>query len=140
MNYKEWVDGFGRMYRIHDNNEDGLNLGVGSSVNYYYPNGSIEMENFFLNGILHREDGPAKIMYNPDGSIYFEYFYLGGLKHRKDGPAIISHVKDSICEEAFYINGGFLGLGEKGFWALWKRLTEVERNNSSILKYLARYS
>jgi|ERR1700691_2718672 len=38
----------------------------------------------YLNGKLHREDGPAII--HPDGAL--EY-YLNGLRHREDGPAAI---------------------------------------------------
>jgi hypothetical protein len=39
---------------------------------------------YYINGKLHRLDGPA-IIY-PDGS---EYYYLNGKCHRVDGPAII---------------------------------------------------
>src|ERR1700691_4077197 len=46
-----------------------------------YHDGSIE---YYLNGELHRENGPA-IIY-PNGSIYY---YLNGKSHREDGPAAI---------------------------------------------------
>jgi hypothetical protein len=39
---------------------------------------------WYLNGKLHREDGPAVIY--PDGS---QYWYLSGDLHREDGPAVI---------------------------------------------------
>jgi hypothetical protein len=39
---------------------------------------------WWLNGKLHREDGPAVIY--PDGS---QYWYLSGDLHREDGPAVI---------------------------------------------------
>jgi hypothetical protein len=39
---------------------------------------------WFLNGYLHREDGPATI--GPDGS---QAWFLNGKYHREDGPAII---------------------------------------------------
>jgi hypothetical protein len=38
---------------------------------------------WFLNGILHREDGPA--IEDADGS---RWWYLNGERHREDGPAI----------------------------------------------------
>ena len=41
-------------------------------------------ECWYLNGELHRTDGPAVI--TSDG---FEYWYLNGKLHRTDGPAII---------------------------------------------------
>ena len=58
-----------------------------------YDNGSKE---WFLNGNLHREDGPACEW--ADGS---KYWYLNGERHREDGPA---------CEWAngtkyWYLNG-----------------------------------
>jgi hypothetical protein len=47
-----------------------------------YPNGTKE---WYLNGKLHREDGPA-VEYS-DGT---KYWYLNGKLHREDGPAIES--------------------------------------------------
>ena len=47
-----------------------------------YPSGIIC---YYLNGKLHREDGPAVIW--PTGNV--EY-YLNGKCHREDGPAIIN--------------------------------------------------
>jgi hypothetical protein len=41
-------------------------------------------ERWFLNGKLHREDGPAVI--RADGT---QYWYLNGVIHREDGPAVI---------------------------------------------------
>lgn len=61
--------------------------------------------------------------------------------HREDGPAFVGHDADgSIYVEHFYIDGEFLGAYEKGFWALWEKLTEVERQAPALLKCLARYS
>jgi hypothetical protein len=39
---------------------------------------------YFKNGVLHREDGPAKIC--SDGT---EEWYLNGIRHREGGPAIV---------------------------------------------------
>jgi hypothetical protein len=92
-------------------------------------------------GRYHREDGPAFIIYDPCGNIYYEGFRLHGYQHRKFGPAEIHYNPDgSIYYECFYLEGVCLGREKIGFWALWERLTEVERNSPSILKYLARYS
>jgi hypothetical protein len=38
---------------------------------------------YYLNGILHREDGPAVELYNRD-----KYWYFNGKLHRESGPAI----------------------------------------------------
>lgn len=92
-------------------------------------------------GLFHREDGPAQIWYNPDGSIHWEEFYINGDLHRESGPAYIQYNPDGSIEiEYFYIHGELLGDDEEGFWALWDRLTEVGRQTSNLLTYLARYS
>jgi len=58
-----------------------------------YPSGNIH---YYLNGLLHREDGPAIIFSH--GTL--EYF-LNGEIHREDGPAIIfSHGRLD-----YYLNG-----------------------------------
>ena len=41
-------------------------------------------QRWYLNGVLHREGGPAVI--EPEGS---QSYWLNGLRHREDGPAII---------------------------------------------------
>jgi len=35
----------------------------------------------------------------------------------------------------WYFNGGFLGLGDKGFWALWELLNEEERSDWKLLQW-----
>ena len=64
-------------------------------------------------GLIHREDGPAQICYNPDGPIEIEYFYVAGES---------------------------LGYDEEGFWALWEKLTEGQRQAPGIIRYLVKFS
>jgi hypothetical protein len=106
-----------------------------------YSDGSFKREWLTEDCELHRELGPAIIYYRPDGSIEEEYFFLSGVKHREFGPAAIYYGPDrSIDEEWFYLHGEYLGIDEEGFWALWDRLTDKQRNNPEILKCLARFS
>jgi len=51
---------------------------------------------WYLNGKLHREDGPAAI--DPNGT---KRWYLNGKRHREDGPAEI-HADGS---KRWYLNG-----------------------------------
>ena len=51
---------------------------------------------YYLNGELHREDGPAFIW--GDGTVFY---YLNGSLHREDGPAIIR--TDGTV--SYFING-----------------------------------
>jgi len=90
---------------------------------------------------LHRESGPARIRYFPDGLICLEQFWVNGFLHRESGPAYIRYNTDgSIDWEEFHIAGEFLGIDNEGFWKLWERLDERQRQAPNILKYLARYS
>ena len=52
---------------------------------------------WWLNGRIHREDGPA-IEYSNGG----KYWYLNGKRHREDGPAV--ELYDGI--KFWYLNGG----------------------------------
>ena len=56
-----------------------------------YPDG---IQRWYLNGKLHREDGPAVIY--PDG---YKEWWLKGKLHREDGPAVIDG------SQFWYLNG-----------------------------------
>jgi hypothetical protein len=58
-----------------------------------YSNGTME---WYLNGKLHREDGPAVERSNGN-----KYWYLNGKRHREDGPAI----EHSSGYKAWYLDG-----------------------------------
>ena len=53
---------------------------------------------WFLNGVFHREDGPARIFNNGN-----KIWYKNGVKHREDGPAVIYW---DDCEE-YWLEGKF---------------------------------
>ena len=75
---------------------------------YWYLNGELHREDgpaieyasgdkaWYLNGSPHREDGPAIERANGDKS-----WWLNGERHRPDGPAI----EDADGYKAFYLNG-----------------------------------
>ena len=70
-------------------------------------NGNVSSESYYINGKLHREDGPALIFYYYEkGNILSEYYYLNGKRHREDGAAYIYYYQDgNIYYEAYYLNG-----------------------------------
>ena len=81
---------------------------------------------WYLNGQLHREDGPA-IEYS-NGS---KYWYLNGQRHRTDGPAV--EYKDDY--KAWYLNDKLhrtdgpaveYGNGSKSWYLNGQQLTEQE--------------
>jgi hypothetical protein len=67
----------------------------GPAMIYYADGGVIERE-WWLNGLMHREDGPAF-----EGRSH-ELWYIHGKCHRLDGPADINF---SVNRTLWYING-----------------------------------
>ena len=86
-------------------------------------------KHWYKDGILHREDGPA-VEYT-DGT---KQWYRDGKLHREDGPAVewVNGATD------WYLEGVHLGYRYTGFWNLWDRLTDTQRANPNLLKYLPR--
>ena len=73
---------------------------------YYRPDGSVRLEEYWLDDQLHRTDGPAIIWYNPAGSVERECYFLDHQLHRDSGPAIIWYDEDSRPkEEQYWLDG-----------------------------------
>ena len=82
------------------------------------PDGS---KHWYLNGLRHREDGPA-IEYT-DGT---KYWYLNGKRHREDGPAI-DHADGN---KKWYLNDKKIivrNCDSPEFKKRWKKLLELEK-------------
>ena len=82
----------------------------------YHPDGSIEWQQWWLNGKRHRDNGPASIGYyqildeqsstKSCGSIEWQSWWLNGKRHRVDGPASIKYRLDgSILKQLWFLNG-----------------------------------
>jgi hypothetical protein len=82
---------------------------------------------WYLNGLLHREDGPAMIFANGT-----KFWFLNNKRHREDGPAAEYPDDTNI----WYLNDDCLGEGDEGFWALWKLLTDEQRNCLNLHMHL----
>jgi len=83
---------------------------------------------WFLNGNLHREDGPAIELSNGD-----KHWYLMGKRHREDGPAIeyASGYKEWYLNGNLHREDGPAFEGSNGYkeWYLnGKNLTEAQFN------------
>ena len=80
---------------------------------YYYNSGELEYERWYLNGKLHRTDGPASISYYESGEPRYEAWWLNNKLHRTDGPAYISHYNSGELEcEAWWLNNKLLSKEE----------------------------
>jgi hypothetical protein len=63
-------------------------------------------EQYFINDLLNREDGPAKKIFHTNHKIAEEGYFITGFYHREDGPAFIRYDEQgNIKEEEYYLNG-----------------------------------
>ena len=73
--------------------------------NYLYVEKTHDTISYYLNRILHRNDGPAKIEYNNDGNISKEEYWINNEIYRENGPSVIYYFKDgSIFNEIYFKN------------------------------------
>ena len=67
--------------------------------------GQLKRERFYVDGVLHREDGPALLQYRKNGRIKEESWLFEEEYHREDGPALIFYHKNGqIKQEIWYIH------------------------------------
>lgn len=141
MSYKEFKDDHGFLRKEWRNELGQFHREDGPAEIICYDDGETLLKAFWLNGFRHRDFGPAQIRYYLDGSIEREAFYVSGISHRESGPTEICYEPDgSIKWEYFSIGGESLGYNKVGFWAFWAMLSEEQKQEPSILKYLAKFS
>ena len=72
-----------------------------------YVNGDCE---WLINGITHREDGPAYTSLDD----YYRAYYKNGLRHREDGPAIVFRDGSVL----YYVYGVQMNVDEFNEWKI----------------------
>jgi hypothetical protein len=141
MSYREYKDFSDYFHKEWRDDKWDLHREDGPAKISFYPDGSLNAEHYSIKGKMHRNGAPAQIFYNRNGSAAVCSFWNYDKRHRIDGPAYFAYDScGSIGGEEFWINNKLLGHKEEGFWKLWERLTEVERQATALLKYLAIYS
>ena len=88
-----------------------------------YKNGT---KRWYLNGKLHRLDGPAVELLTGT-----KRWYLNGKHHREDGPA----VELSTGTKEWYLVGKCIGENDKGFWEFLDSISEDKKKNPKLLEY-----
>jgi len=63
-----------------------------------------------------------------------KHWYKDDQRHREDGPAI----EWASGYLHWYFNDEFLGRGTQDFWELWDRLTDEQRANPTLLRWMPR--
>jgi len=104
----------------------------------YYLNGLLHREDghafedsnggkaYYINGRLHREDGPAIEWKNG-----YKEWCISGMRHREDGPARIWEGR--IQYEEYYIHGTYF-LHEEDYWKEIKRIKSLNYILSNLIK------
>lgn len=74
----------------------------------YYPDGRIATQTWHNDkNELHRLDGPAHIYWSYDDYILrYESWYINGQLHRDEGPAVMKFKNEKCIGEKWYHNGG----------------------------------
>lgn len=75
-----------------------------TSINEY-DDGYIKRITHTYKNKLHNENGPATISYLSDGTRYREEYWINGIRHRSDGPAFIQYDTSDVCRELYFYNG-----------------------------------
>lgn len=78
MSYRDWKDYKGYFHKEWRDEAGFLHRKFAPAYIIYYPDSSIEWEQFCVDGKINREDGPALVKYLTDGSIESEVFYFDG--------------------------------------------------------------
>ena len=74
---------------------------------WYYKNGQIETESWWMNNKHHRKDGPSYIWYYENGQVHSEFWCLNNKQHRKDGPAEIWYYENGEINSGHWFYNGF---------------------------------
>ena len=81
----------------------------GPAIIRYYENGNKFCEKYYANNNLYNKNGPTGIFYYKNGNKKHEEYYTNNELHNENGPAIIKYYEDSsIRNKEYYINGEFI--------------------------------
>jgi antitoxin component YwqK of YwqJK toxin-antitoxin module len=84
----------------------------------YFENGNLRSRECFLEGELHRLDGPAYEGFYLDGILLFREWRQNGLLHRLDGPACQEFYKNgALSLHVWYVNNSKHRLNEPAYEA-----------------------
>jgi antitoxin component YwqK of YwqJK toxin-antitoxin module len=115
---KYWAGGVPHK-RLYFNIDGVLHREDGPAVSEYSMSGVLDEETYYKKGEKHRLDGPAWILYKDGGSVSRETYFREGMCHREDGPARIFYNKDSPFYVEFWLDDK-----EMDFWEFYDKVSE----------------
>ena len=86
----------------------------GPAIKEFYSDGTLRIQEYYVNDELHRLDGPAFESFYPNGILKLQAYYVNELLHRIDGPAISEFYPDgTLNTEQYFID--HVNLSKKDF-------------------------
>jgi len=80
-------------------------------------NGRLMEREFWMDGELHRDDGPAVEVWDSQGHLIYRTFWVNGEVHNTTGPAVeVWHSNGCLDDSEFYVNGEELTEAEFIAW------------------------
>jgi antitoxin component YwqK of YwqJK toxin-antitoxin module len=93
----------------------------------FYPNGNVEFQEWYLNGKIHNEEGPAYIRYHENGKVEYQEWWVNGKLHNEEGPAYIEYYEDGkVSYQSWYINDKLLSKEDFTSLDMIKRMDAFE--------------
>lgn len=74
----------------------------------YFENGNVMQEQWYKEGVYHKEGGPAEIFYFSNGNMRYEAWVKEGTIHREDGPAVTTYYTDGTKKSEEWVNDGLV--------------------------------
>lgn len=104
-------------------------------------------ELYYLNGKLHRENNPAKILYNDKGEIFLYEHYVNGSLHNSNGPAYF-YLHESFKQYKHMVDGVYHNMNgpasykldnnliyDRQYYLFGKRITNLKKYNKLKFVY-----
>lgn len=73
----------------------------GPAYQYFYEDGQLRCEEYWVNDKWHREDGPVQIRYNQDGTIAWQQYYINGKELTEKEFKMKQRLKGTLLEDKY---------------------------------------
>ena len=102
----EWLDEAWELHNPH-----------GPALQLFYEDGTLEVQEFYIDGKEHNTNGPSYHWFYDDGTLQEQSFYINGKLHNPNGAAVQwFHEDGTVWMQWFWIDGKELTEDEFNEW------------------------
>ena len=95
--------------REYRNNNTQLHNEQGPALEYWYENGQLRDQEYYINGQRHNERGPAYQRWHDNGQLWKQEYCINGQLHNEQGPAYqLWHKDGQLWFQEYWIEGNKL--------------------------------